>query len=158
MVSKADATAGRISGQFFPSESKPAQEKTKKNQEKRLGFPWIHSSDSGLFNGLRAIGEKKNFRPFASWLRPAASCRHRGLSRSLRGRSAPVPPCLPRFPSCREPDHQKTLPRISKVRKNKTRPFAAALTPGLFPFPREAGNNRKIRRSFRAVASALNSD
>jgi hypothetical protein len=35
------------------------QAKTKKIQMKRLGFPWIPSADSGLFNGLQRIQIKK---------------------------------------------------------------------------------------------------
>jgi hypothetical protein len=36
------------------------QNKSKENQAKILGFPWIYSSDSGLFNGLRRIQIKNS--------------------------------------------------------------------------------------------------
>ena len=50
------ANHSRASG---PNPSKPNQSWIKPNQENGLGFSWIPSSDSGLFNGLRAIpGEK----------------------------------------------------------------------------------------------------
>ena len=39
--------------------SKPNQGKPRKTKKIGLGFSWIHSADSGLFNGLRAIRPKK---------------------------------------------------------------------------------------------------
>ena len=38
-----------------PNSSKPNQSQSKPDQENGLGFSWICSSDSGLFNGLRAV-------------------------------------------------------------------------------------------------------
>src|ERR1700729_4490333 len=35
--------------------------KTKQNQGKKLGFPWIPLADSGLFNALRGIQVKKSY-------------------------------------------------------------------------------------------------
>src|SRR5271166_4571759 len=35
-----------------PNSSKPNQSQTKPDQEKGLGFSWIPSSDSGLFNSM----------------------------------------------------------------------------------------------------------
>ncbi len=43
-----------------PNSSKPNQSQTKPDQENGLGFSWIPSSNSGLFNGLRAIQIKFN--------------------------------------------------------------------------------------------------
>ena len=40
----------------------------------KLGFPWIPSSESRLFNGLRGIfGEKKFSRPFSAQMSPAGA-------------------------------------------------------------------------------------
>jgi hypothetical protein len=47
-----------------PNPSKPNQSRTKPNQENGLGFSWIPSSDSELFNGLQAI-QRKKFSPAA---------------------------------------------------------------------------------------------
>ena len=44
-----------------PNSSKPNQSQSKPDQEKGLGFSWIPSSNSRLFNGLRAIQSKKKF-------------------------------------------------------------------------------------------------
>src|SRR5271166_3888323 len=45
-----------------PNFSKPNQTRTKPNQENGLGLCRIPSSDSGLFNGLRAVQSKKTAR------------------------------------------------------------------------------------------------
>jgi hypothetical protein len=50
--------------------------KTKEFQGKKLGFPWIPSADSGLFNGLRRIQIKKIlslFQPGAERLKPSSA-------------------------------------------------------------------------------------
>ncbi len=46
-------------GDRRPNPSKPNQSRTKPSQGNRLGFSWICSSDSGLFNGLRGFQRKK---------------------------------------------------------------------------------------------------
>ena len=46
-----------------PNSSKPNPNQTKPDQENGLGFSWIPSSNSGLFNGLRAAQSKKNATP-----------------------------------------------------------------------------------------------
>src|SRR5271166_4294439 len=42
-----------------PNSSKPNQFQTKPDQENGLGFSWIPSSNSGLFNGLRPVQREK---------------------------------------------------------------------------------------------------
>jgi hypothetical protein len=56
-----------------PSQSKPIQDTPKESKEKGreskakiLGFPWIPSSDSGLFNGLQPKFQKP-FSPCSPW-------------------------------------------------------------------------------------------
>src|SRR5208337_4395049 len=90
---------GRSPEQFCksgPSQSKPYQAKPRKTKEMGLGFSWIPSSDSGLFNGLRAIPRKKFFVPGRA-SGPAALILPQALSAALRETSAPVFPCQPRF-------------------------------------------------------------
>src|SRR5271165_1636150 len=57
---------------FRPNPPKPNPSQTKPDQEKGLGFSWIPSSDSSLFNGLRVsqvTGAKVRARkqPFGFW-------------------------------------------------------------------------------------------
>src|SRR5271166_1719791 len=49
----------RLRNAFRPNSSKPNPIQTKPDQENGLGLSWIPSSDSGLFNGLRALQNKK---------------------------------------------------------------------------------------------------
>ena len=95
-----------------PNHPKPNQSQTKQNQENGLGFTWIPSSDSGLFNGLRATKANKNSRPRRrrsssaqegpSQKSPWRIISPKASSRSLRGPS-PVPPCRRRVAACVEP-------------------------------------------------------
>jgi hypothetical protein len=60
-------TAARyLTERLRPNSSKPNQTQTKPDQENGLGFSWILSSDSWLFNGLRAIQIKKMQLPRSS--------------------------------------------------------------------------------------------
>jgi hypothetical protein len=55
------------SAKFFqpdPNPTKPDQGKPKKTKKKILGFPWIPSSESGLFKGLRRFQTKIFLAPF----------------------------------------------------------------------------------------------
>src|SRR5271169_6128061 len=54
-----DALLWNASGLIPPSQTKSKPSQTKPDQENGLGFSWIPSSDSRLFNGLRAIQIKK---------------------------------------------------------------------------------------------------
>src|SRR5208337_318138 len=85
-----------------PNSSKPHQSQSKPNQETKLVFSWIPSSDSGLFRGLRAIQVKKRRTRFAvrpsCAARPAARHGSRGersllspgLRTALRAASRPI--------------------------------------------------------------------
>ncbi len=53
-----------------PNPSKPNQIQTKPDQENGLGLSWIPSSDSGLFNGLRAVQNKNATRKMEFWSPP----------------------------------------------------------------------------------------
>jgi hypothetical protein len=48
--------------QARPSQTKQNQGKPRKTKEKMLGFPWILSSESRLFNGLRRLRSKNSSR------------------------------------------------------------------------------------------------
>src|SRR5271165_4541768 len=74
MERRAPGASGRrpLADRLRPNSSKPNQIQTKPDQENGLGFSWIPSSDSRLFNGLRAVQIKKTPQ-MESRRRPAAS-------------------------------------------------------------------------------------
>jgi hypothetical protein len=45
---------GEEESRWIQPERELRPSKSKQNQAKLLGFPWIYSSESGLFKGLRA--------------------------------------------------------------------------------------------------------
>src|SRR5271166_5833183 len=61
------ATGPGLRSGLRPKFSKPNPIQTKPDQENGLGFSWIPSSDSGLFNELRAIQIKKIQLPRWRW-------------------------------------------------------------------------------------------
>ncbi len=73
------ATGPGLRSGLRPKFSKPNPSQTKPDQENALGLSWISSSDSGLFNGLRAIQTiqiKKIQLPIWRWSSAAAGQRH----------------------------------------------------------------------------------
>src|SRR5208337_5188834 len=98
-----------------------------------LGFPWIPSSDSGLFNGLRAIPRTKTLGPLRRRSSPrpsgpAALILPQALSRDLRGLSVPALPCQPcfHFPPRRRRQRKTECHGFRKPSGTKQESLAAA--------------------------------
>ncbi len=82
------ATGPGLRSGLRPKFSKPNPIQTKPDQENGLGFSWIPSSDSGLFNGLQAVQTiqiKKSQLPRWRWSSAAVGQRASGPSPEAMG-------------------------------------------------------------------------
>jgi hypothetical protein len=69
----------------FLGQSLFGRENTRQPPLDFLGFPWILSSESSIFNGLREILAEKSFRgPFAPWSVRSAEGRQRGYAEAQK--------------------------------------------------------------------------